>query len=385
MAQPLSTDFPIDPQTTSGTALADILNRFADTVNTTNSGATEPADKFPGMMWLDTSGGGEGVLKMRNAANTGWITLSTPGGAFTLANGTVAAPGLAWSSEPGLGWYRPSASIVRMAAQGLQTAEFGFANAASSYLALTPRAVGASSLYLGSAPIGSANSSSLALSNDPSGHLLFESLAGTATAKPLKLNFPAGVQSVAPVIAPQFGATTGLYLSSSATVLNGDIWRVVKEGNNIRQYFNNDLTHRLDLDIATGNWILGVSLGAFTFLNAGNDASKGVAGAWLANSDERIKTAIEDYTPGLAAVLMLRPRTFAFKTDARKGSARYTSLIAQEAKEAMPDLVTIGPGRTGDIELEDMHTFDPTNITYALVNAVKEIDARLAALEGTTP
>lgn len=106
MAQQLAGDFPIDPTTTNGTKLAQILNRFQQAQDSGNSGAAPPPSTYPGMTWLDTSGGGEGVLKMRNAANTGWIVLSTPGGVTGLVDGTVAAPGLAWASELGMGWYR---------------------------------------------------------------------------------------------------------------------------------------------------------------------------------------------------------------------------------------------------------------------------------------
>lgn len=39
-----------------------------------NNGATEPATKFAYMDWPDTT---TGLLKMRNSANTGWITIGT--------------------------------------------------------------------------------------------------------------------------------------------------------------------------------------------------------------------------------------------------------------------------------------------------------------------
>jgi hypothetical protein len=75
MAQNLASDFPIDPTTTSGTELADRLNRFFNAQNTGNSGGTEPPAVFAGMLWLDTSDPGypDGRMKLRNAANTAWI------------------------------------------------------------------------------------------------------------------------------------------------------------------------------------------------------------------------------------------------------------------------------------------------------------------------
>lgn len=72
MSQANAGDFPIDPQVTSGTALAEILNRFYNAANTQNSGATEPPTTYPGMFWYDTSVTPP-VLKIRNAGNSGWV------------------------------------------------------------------------------------------------------------------------------------------------------------------------------------------------------------------------------------------------------------------------------------------------------------------------
>jgi hypothetical protein len=43
----------------------------------------------------------------------------------------------------------------------------------------------------------------------------------------------------------------------------------------------------------------------------------------------------------------------------------------------MADLVSTAPGEAGDIKLADMRTLDITNITYALINATKELAAKL--------
>ena len=51
------------------------LNAEAEANATLNSGTTEPATKYPGMLWLDTST--TPVLKQRNQANNGWDTVSS--------------------------------------------------------------------------------------------------------------------------------------------------------------------------------------------------------------------------------------------------------------------------------------------------------------------
>lgn len=50
------------------------VNNMAQAIVTINSGVTEPTVRFPGMLWLDLSGGGDGVMRRRNQANSAWLT-----------------------------------------------------------------------------------------------------------------------------------------------------------------------------------------------------------------------------------------------------------------------------------------------------------------------
>ena len=65
-------------------ARADINNALAAIVSQ-NSGATEPASTYANMVWYDSSAN---ILKMRNEADSAWITLVT----LDQAAGTAAAP-----------------------------------------------------------------------------------------------------------------------------------------------------------------------------------------------------------------------------------------------------------------------------------------------------
>ena len=65
-------------------ARADINNALAAIVSQ-NSGATEPASTYANMIWYDSSAN---ILKMRNEADSAWITLAT----LDQAAGTAAAP-----------------------------------------------------------------------------------------------------------------------------------------------------------------------------------------------------------------------------------------------------------------------------------------------------
>jgi hypothetical protein len=49
-------------------------NAALQAIVTQNSGTGAPAVTFPGMLWLDLSGGGNGVMRRRNQANDAWLT-----------------------------------------------------------------------------------------------------------------------------------------------------------------------------------------------------------------------------------------------------------------------------------------------------------------------
>ena len=71
------------------TVRADI-NALAEALASQNSGTSAPSVTFPFMLWADTT---NNLLKIRNAANSAWITLaSIVGSTFTLDDGALAIP-----------------------------------------------------------------------------------------------------------------------------------------------------------------------------------------------------------------------------------------------------------------------------------------------------
>ena len=464
MSQSLAEDFPIDPTTTSGTALADILNRFNEAVNTSNSGATAPPDTYPGQMWLDTSGGDEGVLKFRNAANSAWITMSTPGGATGLLDGTVAAPGLSFLSEPGLGLYRVGAGRAGLAAAGAQIAEWGTGN----ITAKVPLRVADGTLAAPSLAFASETgmgwyrpaAGQIALAQGGVQRALFN-----FTATPLlTLNTPLSIISGAgtyqislkPAVAGAAvlatlpsGANNGSYWNAYSNVYPGDSTRIRWQmslgngapetggnaGNNFQLLAFNDaggapvnaltilrnnltatfggttISPRFQLGsdsnaAFTGNasstyiyfhpsyfWMFDRSNGqllwqgntGYVKLSDGNlevsaQGYKPGGGDWVAISDERVKDVRGAYTSGLDAILALEPILYNYKGD----DTTRVGLLAQKAKRAMPELVTVGPGKWGDVEYDDLHQLDSSPVTWALVNATKTLHERISALEGGT-
>ena len=72
------------------------LNNALAAIVSNNSSSTEPSTKYAYQWWADTN---EGVLKIRNSANDGWVTLLQLDGTLTLEDGTNSAPALGFRDD----------------------------------------------------------------------------------------------------------------------------------------------------------------------------------------------------------------------------------------------------------------------------------------------
>lgn len=155
-------------------------------------------------------------------------------------------------------------------------------------------------------------------------------------------------------------------------------------------YTNNSLKMTLSASGALG---IG-RVSAANILEINGDASKNVAGDWLLNSDERIKTNILDITNAKATISALRPVTFKYTEDYRTSNNRniadktYYNYIAQEYQSVFPDSVK-GSGEFLDEERTDeILQMESYSAQVVIVKAVQElitdgndIRTRLDALE----
>jgi hypothetical protein len=134
-------------------------------------------------------------------------------------------------------------------------------------------------------------------------------------------------------------------------------------------------------DIATSSLL-------FDFVSNGQ-AYKPGGGNWAAISDARLKEDIHPYTRGLAELRALRPVRYKYKKEYWAASDRhFTGLIAQEVQDVVPEMVHPYKFQAIGDRLLDVLAVDPSDLTYMLINAVKELDAenqqlkaRLAAVE----
>ena len=95
-------------------------------------------------------------------------------------------------------------------------------------------------------------------------------------------------------------------------------------------------------------------------------------------SDSRLKDNIQDIDWGLNELIQLRPVSFTWKNDTINQGKQY-GFIAQEVKDIMPDLVREFKTTDGDEENVIRYGLEKEGINAALINAIKELNAKLDA------
>jgi hypothetical protein len=127
-----------------------------------------------------------------------------------------------------------------------------------------------------------------------------------------------------------------------------------------------------DLPGAPAGAILHVAGGAFK-----NDGSAN----WAFTSDARVKEDVRDLDSGLAELRQIR--TVRFRYNGRAGTTAGQAgigVLGQEIEKIVPETIH-RVCVANDAELNDMCVFDPSALTYVLINAVKELAAKVEQLE----
>jgi len=110
----------------------------------------------------------------------------------------------------------------------------------------------------------------------------------------------------------------------------------------------------------------------------GNNSS-----TWSTVSDQRIKKNIGDYSVGLEVMRQLRVRNFEYRKPeeitelpehaAVQKEGLQIGLIAQEVLEVLPEIVKQ--------ESTGVYSVSPDNLTWYMINAIKELDAENTLLK----
>jgi hypothetical protein len=122
----------------------------------------------------------------------------------------------------------------------------------------------------------------------------------------------------------------------------------------------------------------------FININGGGVYQGNNSAAWSITSDNRLKKNIVDNNNGLDVINQIQVRNFEYRLpeeitevpqeQAIKKQGVQLGVIAQELKEILPECVKT--------ESTGVMTVNADNLTWYLINAVKELTARVKQLEG---
>jgi hypothetical protein len=122
----------------------------------------------------------------------------------------------------------------------------------------------------------------------------------------------------------------------------------------------------------------------YSVFHVNGRATSSYSSTFTTTSDERVKKNIVDYSKGLAEIIQVQPKSYAFNG---KGNTiedvESIGVLAQEIKEVFPETVgTVNKKLNPEDEQEtELYTVDISPVTYALINAVKELNAKIETLE----
>ena len=112
-------DYVLDNAT--GANFRSDLNLVLQAIVSNNSSASEPSTKYAYQWWADTN---DGVLKIRNSANDGWVTLLQLDGTLTLEDGTNSAPALGFRDDLNTGIFSSAADTLDVTCGGTTRGSF---------------------------------------------------------------------------------------------------------------------------------------------------------------------------------------------------------------------------------------------------------------------
>jgi hypothetical protein len=158
--------------------------------------------------------------------------------------------------------------------------------------------------------------------------------------------------------------------------------RIEKEGNQPLLFHTNN-AERMRIE-GGGNVGIGTNNPGYQLELSLNSAAKPTSSSWTIVSDQRIKTNIQPYTKGLAEIMQIAPITYDYNgkggIPAGPGGV---SIIAQELQPIFPECIDSYRRKLEETDEEevDILNYNGHAITFALINAIKELNAKVEALE----
>lgn len=133
-----------------------------------------------------------------------------------------------------------------------------------------------------------------------------------------------------------------------------------------------------------GNVGIGTASPSYQLQLSTDSAAKPSTNTWTIASDARLKTVKGEYQKGLIEICQVRPVRYeynglgGFAADGKE----HVSIIAQELLQVFPECVDTFKGRLSeDSEEIDLYNYNGHAITFALINAIKELKAEIEKLK----
>lgn len=380
----------------SGAAVRADLNNALAAIATNNSSATEPTTTYAYQWWADT-GSSPTVMKLRNAANSGWVTLFQLDGEWTVVpfeNGTAAAPSIYFKdSGTDTGIYSPGTDQVAITTGGTQRATVDSSGrllvgtssslrtagliqiAGTSYPAVDVNSFGTTTnpeLVLRQAK-GTQSSPTIVASGDSLGKFIFQGYDGST-------------YQVAAAIECQVDGTPGandmpgrIILSTTADGASSSTERMrIKQDGAISIQSG-------AFEFTTAHLFIGGSRMPYNVGNLTMQWSDSTGRVSITTSTRLLKKDIEDSPYGIEAVKALQPRTYTIHDKEGESEKTEIGFIADEVADVIPEIVpwsrkSLITGNDEDEELIPI-SVQYDRISVVLVKALQEAIAKIEVLE----
>jgi hypothetical protein len=129
---------------------------------------------------------------------------------------------------------------------------------------------------------------------------------------------------------------------------------------------------------------IGTNAPSYLFQLSTDSAAKPTTNTWTIASDARIKTNVKPYEKGLEAICQVNPITYDYNGKAGMpiGSGG-VSIIAQDLEPIFPECIGRFTAKLneGDQEETELLNYNGHAMTFALINAVKQLNAKMESLE----
>jgi hypothetical protein len=318
------------------------VNAMAQAVRTSNSGGSAPTP-FPYLFWADTT---NNLLKMRNGANTAWITLCALDAAamrMLVGAGAVGTPAYSTEGDTNTGMWFPAADTIAWGVGGVEAVRINNARQTET-------------------PAGSATIPALTTTGDlntgmfyPAADTIAWTTGGTERGR---------VDSSGRLL---WGSTASVYAGTRASLWATSASQAALEVVNTSTAGNTLICRVND---ASSNFV------AFDYAGTvlGSINTNGVVTQYNTTSDRRLKRDIEDLGDVGPIIDLLRPRRFFWRGT---GEVDF-GFVAQELAPVVARAVTAGDD--GE-EIERPWQVDEAKLVPLLTAELQRLRARVAALE----